>query len=97
MAADDDDKTEEPTQRKLDQAREKGDIIFTPEIGAALSLLATTAIVAFMSGPIVSQIAHGFIAFLASPDQLGADGGVVGRCHGGRDRGKPAILGFSAR
>ena len=41
---DDDDKTEEPTQRKLDQAREKGDIIYTPEVGAAFSLMAATAI-----------------------------------------------------
>ncbi len=46
---DDDDKTEEPTPRKLEQAREKGDIIYSPEVGAALSLIAATAIVAFMS------------------------------------------------
>ena len=47
-----DDKTEEPTPRKLEQAREKGDIVYSPEVGAALSLIALTAIVAFMSGPI---------------------------------------------
>ena len=73
MAADDDERTEEPTQQKLQQAREKGDIIYSPEVGAALSLLAVTGIVAFMAGPIMSQAAHGFIAFLAMPDQFSTE------------------------
>jgi len=73
MAADDDERTEEPTQRKLEQAREKGDIVYTPEVGSALSLIAATCVVAFLSGPIVSQMAHGFIGFLAMPDQFSSD------------------------
>jgi flagellar biosynthesis protein FlhB len=77
MAADDDEKTEEPTPRKLEQAREKGDIVYTPEVGAALSLMAATAVVAFMSGPIVSQMAHGFIGFLSMPDQISTDPGAL--------------------
>jgi len=70
VAADDDDRTEEPTQRKIEQAREKGDIIYSQEVGTALSLLAATSLVAFMAGPILTQTAHGFIAFLAMPDQF---------------------------
>ncbi|MBL8537974.1 MAG: flagellar biosynthesis protein FlhB [Hyphomonadaceae bacterium] len=66
----DDDKTEEPTARKLEQAREKGDIIYSPEVSSALSLIAATAVVAFMSGPIAKQMANGFIGFLAMPDQF---------------------------
>lgn len=66
----DDDKTEEPTQRKLDQAREKGDIIYSAEVGAALSLIAATGIVAFLSGPIVSEMGRSFIGFLAMPEQF---------------------------
>src|SRR5262245_23190881 len=77
MAADDDDRTEEPTQRKLEQARERGEIIYSPEVGAALSLIAATAIIAFMSGPIVSAMGHSFIAFIAMPDQFTADGGSL--------------------
>lgn len=73
----DDDKTEEPTPRKLEQAREKGDIIYSAEVGAALSLIAATGIVAFMAEPIVSQIAHGFIGFIAMPDQLSAEPGSL--------------------
>jgi len=66
VAADDDDRTEEPTQRKIEQAREKGDIIYSQEVGTALSLLAATSLVAFMAGPILTQTAHGFIAFPCS-------------------------------
>jgi flagellar biosynthetic protein FlhB len=73
MAADDDERTEEPTQRKLEQAREKGDIIYSTEVGAALSLVAVTCIIAFMSGPIASQLAHGFLGFLSMPDQFSTD------------------------
>ncbi|MGQ0531902.1 MAG: EscU/YscU/HrcU family type III secretion system export apparatus switch protein, partial [Caulobacteraceae bacterium] len=50
MAEQDDERTEEPTPRKLEQAREKGDIIYSPEVGTALSLIAVTGIVAFMAG-----------------------------------------------
>ncbi|MBX9745599.1 MAG: flagellar biosynthesis protein FlhB [Hyphomonadaceae bacterium] len=75
--SDDDDKTEEPTPRKLEQARERGDIIYSAEVGAALSLMAATAVVAFMSGPIVTQMAQGFIGFIAMPDQFSTDGGSL--------------------
>jgi flagellar biosynthetic protein FlhB len=77
MAADDDDKTEEPTPRKLEQAREKGDIIYTPEVGSALSLIALTGIVAFMAGPISSEMAHAFIGFLSMPEQYSTQPGAL--------------------
>ena len=73
----DDDKTEEPTPRKLEQAREKGDIVYSAEVGAALSLIAATGIVAFMSGPIFSEMARGFIGFLAMPEQFSSDPGSL--------------------
>ncbi|MEZ5960263.1 MAG: flagellar biosynthesis protein FlhB [Hyphomonadaceae bacterium] len=82
MAADDDDKTEEPTPRKLEQAREKGDIIYTPEVGTALSLIALTGIVAFMAGPIASQMAHAFVGFLSMPDQYSTQPGSLERILG---------------
>lgn len=77
MATDDDDKTEEPTPRKLEQAREKGDIVYSAEVGAALSLIAATGVVAFMSGPIVSDMARSFIGFIAMPDQYSAEPGSL--------------------
>jgi flagellar biosynthesis protein FlhB len=69
----DDDKTEEPTPRKLEQAREKGDIIYSTEVGSALSLLAATGVVAFMSGPIASDTARAMLSFIAMPDQYSVD------------------------
>lgn len=73
----DDDKTEEPTPRKIEQAREKGDIIYTPEVGAALSLLVLTGFAAFMAGPILKDMAQGFIGFIAMPDQYSAESGSL--------------------
>lgn len=75
--SDDDDKTEEPTAQKLERAREKGDIVYTPEVGAALSLMAATGVVAFMSGPIVTEMARGFIGFIAMPEQFAVDSGSL--------------------
>src|SRR5690606_18178979 len=72
-----DDKTEEPTPRRLEQAREKGDIIYSPEVGAALSLVAATGIVAFMSGPVLAEMARSLIGFIAMPDQLSAEPGAL--------------------
>jgi flagellar biosynthetic protein FlhB len=73
----DDDKTEEPTPRKLEQARERGDIIYSPEVSAALSLVAATSVVAFMSGPIFSEMGRSFIGFLSMPDQYSATPGAL--------------------
>ncbi len=77
MAADDDEKTEEPTQRKLDEAHKKGDIVYSTEVGGALSLIATTLVIAFMAGPIASGVARGFVGFLQSPDQFSSDPGAL--------------------
>ena len=42
---DDSDKTEEPTQRKLEQAHEQGDVIKSQEVGTFFSLVGVTAII----------------------------------------------------
>src|SRR5690606_10606198 len=96
MAAEDDDKTEEPTPRKLDQAREKGDIIYSTEVSAALSLVAATAFVAFMAGPITKQMADSFIGFLAMPDQLSTDPASLSAIMGSIGIKLLAIFGLTA-
>ncbi|MGE0046070.1 MAG: flagellar biosynthesis protein FlhB [Hyphomonadaceae bacterium] len=68
-----DDKTEEPTARKLEEARKHGDIIYTPEVAAAFSLFAATFVLAFLSGPIASSLAHLFTSFLAAPQDFDTD------------------------
>ncbi len=54
--ADQDDKTEEPTARRLDEARKRGEIIYSPEATAWLMLAALAAAVAFMVGPLAGDI-----------------------------------------
>ncbi len=72
-ASEQDDKTEEPTQHKLSEARKKGDIVYTPEVGAALSLFAATFITAFLAGPMASSLGRLFTSFIAAPQDFGAD------------------------
>lgn len=73
----DDDKTEAPTPRRLEQAREKGDIVYSPEVGAALSLMAITGAIAFLAGPLLADFARGFVSFIAMPDQFAAEPGAL--------------------
>ena len=92
----DDDKTEEPTPRKLEQAREKGDIVYSTEVGAALSLVAATCIVAFMSGPIATETQRSLIGFLAMPDQYSTDPASLRGIAAALGLRVMAILGFAS-
>jgi flagellar biosynthesis protein FlhB len=74
MAADDDDKTEEPTQQRIDEARKKGDVVNSPEVGAAFMLLAATAFVGIMSGPIAESMGRLLTGLLAHAGDMPADG-----------------------
>jgi flagellar biosynthetic protein FlhB len=51
-----DDKTEEPTPKRIEDARKRGDVIHSTEVGSAFTLLALTLIVAFLAGPIVRDL-----------------------------------------
>ena len=66
----DDDKTEEPTPRKLEQAREKGDIVYTPEVGAALSLIAAGLIFRVGMGVLSRLIPQIQVFFVVLPLQI---------------------------
>ncbi|MBL8548469.1 MAG: flagellar biosynthesis protein FlhB [Hyphomonadaceae bacterium] len=71
--ADQEDRTEEPTPRKLEEARRKGDIIYTPEVGAALSLFAVAFGVAFLSGPLAGSLGRLLTSFIAAPESFATD------------------------
>lgn len=68
-----DDRTEEPTPKKLEEARKKGDIVFSPEVGAAFSLFAATFVLAYLSGPIASSLGRVLTAFIAAPETMHTD------------------------
>jgi flagellar biosynthetic protein FlhB len=78
--ADGEDKTEEASGRKLQQAREKGDVAKSGDLPQALSLIGACAIVA-MKGPELARTLTGdLLPFLAHPEQLlgslEGDGGI---------------------
>lgn len=54
--ADDSSKTEEPTPKRLDEARKKGQIALSRELNTWLMLLAGTLIIGIMAGPFMTEL-----------------------------------------
>lgn len=79
MADDKDDsqRTEEPTQRRLEQAHEHGDIVKSTEVSAFVMLLGTTIAIAVFGSGVAQGFAHSFRIFLEQPEQIAVDGAGV--------------------
>jgi flagellar biosynthetic protein FlhB len=67
-------RTEEPTPRKLEQAREKGDVAKTPELPQLASLAASAAVLAVAGGWICRNLAMELLPFLSHPDSIAIEG-----------------------
>ncbi len=66
-------KTEEPTQRRLDDARKKGDVASSREIGHAFVMLGGTLVVV-MLGPAIGRDLFGLLrAFIEKPELMPID------------------------
>lgn len=75
---DDTQKTEEPTARRLEEARKRGQTIQSKEINTWLVLFAATVII-FMGGPIIaSNLSDLLVVFISQPDTMAADGPALG-------------------
>ena len=72
--ADNEDRTEEPTQRKLDQAAEKGDIPRSQEIGTFFVLCGFTLALLVGAGWAARDSALSLRAFLMNAHQVPSDG-----------------------
>ncbi len=70
-------RTEEATPRKLQQARERGEVVKTPDLAALASLSGAAAALALGGGWLSRNLANTLTPFLASPDTMSFDG------HGG--------------
>ncbi|MDP3660466.1 flagellar biosynthesis protein FlhB [Phenylobacterium sp.] len=68
-------KTEEPTPRKLQQAREKGDVAKTPDLAPLASLAAAAAVMALAGGPLSRNMASALLPFIANPGGMSLSGG----------------------
>ena len=78
---DGEDKTEDASGRKLQQAREQGDVAKSPDLPQALSLVGACAIVALQGPSICSTMVRELLPFFAHPEELlgslEGDGGVT--------------------
>ena len=89
---DDSQRTEQPTQKRLHDAEEKGDVAQSPEIATLAVLAAATAFIAMWGGSTASQIRGLMTAFLAEPHRLNVSGGSMNQLFGSLGMQMVAIL-----
>jgi flagellar biosynthesis protein FlhB len=79
MAGDRDEsqQTEEPTQRKLDEAHEHGDVVKSAELTTLILLFGGTLAIAIFAQSAATELTKLFRVFLASPDEMGTDPGAL--------------------
>ncbi len=79
--ADDDqsNKTEDPTQRKLDDAHSKGNVVRSTEVNHWAMIGASTLVVASFAGSVMHAVTRDMIPFLESPHRIPLDGVAAGR------------------
>ena len=71
-------KTEEPTPRKLQQAREKGDVVKTQDLAQFASFAGACGVIAISGGWMMRSLAEHLVPFIAHPaDMRLGDGGAL--------------------
>jgi flagellar biosynthetic protein FlhB len=76
---DDDQKTEEPTERQLEQAREKGQVPVSREL-INLVLMGTSGIIILYISPYITRrLFNDILPFIAFPDQMNVEGSSLKR------------------
>jgi len=71
---DKDSKTQEPSARKLAQAREEGQVAKSPEVASLAALAAASLVILLNGGAISRAVADQLIPFLAHPDAIDVSG-----------------------
>jgi flagellar biosynthesis protein FlhB len=79
MAGDQDSsqQTEEPTQRRLDEARSHGDTVKSQEVSTFIVLAGGTLAIAIFGHAAVEGFVRAFRVFLEQPDQIMVDSGAI--------------------
>ena len=67
-------RTEEPTPRKLQQARERGEVVKTPDLASLASLAAVATVVALAGGWLSRNLTAALTPFLAAPESMSFEG-----------------------
>jgi flagellar biosynthetic protein FlhB len=73
MAEDKSQQTEQPTQRRLDQAADKGDVVKSQEVTTFVVLLGGTLSIAIFGKSTAESFTQMFRVFLEQPDQMAVD------------------------
>lgn len=71
---DDTEKTEEPTQKKLEDAHRKGDVAKSQEVSAWFVMVGATVVVMMFSNGMFASLAEALKAFMAQPHAIPLDG-----------------------
>ncbi|MAM94084.1 flagellar biosynthesis protein FlhB [Parvibaculum sp.] len=71
---DDSEKTEEPTQKKLDEAQKKGDVVKSQEISTWFVMMGGAVAVALLAPMTAGSLAGSLKVFLEHPDAIPMDG-----------------------
>ncbi len=71
---DDSQKTEQPTQRRLEEARKHGDIVKSQEITTFVGLAGGVLVIALLGQYTAAGFARGMRSFLEQPDRMAVDG-----------------------
>lgn len=74
-------RTEEPSARKLDQARERGQVAVSREVGNWFTLAGTGIVLVFLAPPMVRDLAQSLMRFIASPHLYAADRNLSALLH----------------
>src|SRR5579859_1515818 len=82
--ADDDGKTEQPTGKRLSQAREEGDIIMSHEIKTAATLAAILVLVWWVLPPMMNKVKSYLTILMSEPHliRVGTEGELMGVLRG---------------
>ncbi len=74
---DDSQRTEEPTQRRLDEALKKGDVVKSAELATFVMMAGSALALVLFAGSAANRFAAEFVIFLENPAQMELDGGAA--------------------
>jgi flagellar biosynthetic protein FlhB len=72
-------KTEDATPRKLEQARDQGDVVYSAEVSGALSVLVVALLAAAVIGPMAAELSRQLVGYLAGAHAYTVDSGSMRR------------------
>ena len=80
--SEDNEKTEDPTQKRLDEALERGDVVKSQEVSTWFVLAGATLMMVVFAGPMTSSLKATMAGLIANAHRIPADGGGLQRLFG---------------